>query len=180
MAFPVGSHNLFITRPDFVYNEPALYDRDTMGVARFYEEILNSNPESAQSEEMIYVKAQIAVSYRLLGATGSAIEIAQEIQAQLSDMDIRDSKFDSMLDSWEATLQEEAVKAAASEVTAKTFQAWKPTKDHPFPNHLTIPTGHERLKSRWQSMFFHGSEKFDALLVANAIETHHIESTFFF
>ncbi|KAJ7852068.1 hypothetical protein B0H14DRAFT_814027 [Mycena olivaceomarginata] len=125
-----------------------------------------------------YEGARLAISYSMLGATGSAIELGQEIQAQLADMDIQDGEFDSLLDGWDALLQVEAVNAAASDMSATTYQAWKATKDHLFPTHLSIPPGHEALKFRWQSMFNQGSEKFRRLLIANAIETNHIESIF--
>jgi hypothetical protein len=45
-------------------------------MARFYEGILKSHPESA---ELVYVRSRLAISYSLLGATGSAIELAQEV-----------------------------------------------------------------------------------------------------
>ncbi|KAJ7240143.1 fido domain-containing protein [Mycena haematopus] len=179
-VLPVGSHKLLTsyqrleTRPDFVQGEPVLYAK-TQDVARFYEGILKSHPECA---EMVYVKARLAISYSQLGAAGSAIELAQEIQAQLADMDIQDSAFDSILDGWETMLQEEAVNALASDISATTYQAWKATKDNHFPTHLFLPPGREALKSRWQSMSSQGSGKFRGLLIANAIETNHIESTF--
>jgi hypothetical protein len=108
-------------------------------------------------------------------------------------MDIQDSAFDTLLNEWDAMLQVEAVKAAASDMSATgalsrqircltnsfaAYQAWKATKNHYFPTHLSIPEGHEALKSSWRSMFNLGSEKFRGLLIANAIETNHIESTF--
>ncbi|KAJ7500354.1 hypothetical protein B0H11DRAFT_2276008 [Mycena galericulata] len=130
-------------------------------MARFYEGILMSHHESA---EMVYVKARLAISYSLLGATGSAIKLAQEIQAQLADMDIQDGEFDSLLDGWDAMLQVEAVNAAVSDMSATTYQTWKATKYHLFPTHLSIPSGHEVLKLQ--------------ALIANTIETNHIESTF--
>ncbi|KAJ7035161.1 hypothetical protein C8F04DRAFT_540870 [Mycena alexandri] len=137
--------------------------------------MLKSHPESA---ELAYVRARLAISYSLLGATGSAIELAQETQAQLADMDIQDSAFDTLINEWDAMLQVEAVKAAASDMSATAYQAWKATKNHYFPTHLSIPEGHEALKSSWQSMFNLGSEKIRRFLIANAIETNHIESTF--
>ncbi|KAJ7847945.1 hypothetical protein B0H14DRAFT_906414 [Mycena olivaceomarginata] len=169
-----SSYSRSKTRPDFVRGEPMLYAKP-QDTARFYEGILKSRPESA---ELVYVKARLAISYSLLGATGSAIELAQETQAQLAEMDIQDNTFDAIIDEWDATLQVEAVNAAASDMSATSYQAWKATKDHIFPTHLSIPPGHETLMSRWQAMSSQGSEKFRRLLIANAIETNHIESTF--
>ncbi|KAJ6618497.1 hypothetical protein B0H10DRAFT_1241329 [Mycena sp. CBHHK59/15] len=167
----VGSVDLLNKRPYFVDGEPS----KVQDMVRFYEGILKSHPECT---EMAYVRAQLATSYSLLGAMGSAIELAQEVQAQLSDIGIDDSTFDNLVNKWEETLQEEAVAAAKSDMSATTYQGWKPTKNHIFPSDLSIPQGHEFLKSRWQSMSNQGSEKFRRLLIVNAIETNHIESTF--
>ncbi|KAJ6465684.1 hypothetical protein C8R45DRAFT_490494 [Mycena sanguinolenta] len=158
-----GRH-LLNTRPGFVQGEPV----QTQHATRFYEGILKSHPDC------VYVKARLAVSYNHLGATGSAIELGQEVQAQLADVDIQDSVFDSIVDEWEATLQAEAAEALAADMSAPTSEPWKPTKDRPFPTHLLIPSGYEALKSKWQCC-----EQFRSrLLIANAIQTNHIEHTF--
>jgi hypothetical protein len=69
------AYQRFETRPDFVQGEPILYAK-AQDMARFYEGVLKSHPES---EKMIYVKARLAISYSMLGATGSAIELGQEV-----------------------------------------------------------------------------------------------------
>lgn len=61
-------------------------------------------------------------------------------------------------------------------MSAPTFLAWKPTKEHAFSTRLSLPPGHEIFKSRWQSMLVDGSENLRRLLIANAIETNHIET----
>ncbi|KAJ7747676.1 fido domain-containing protein [Mycena maculata] len=158
-------------RPNFVRDEEPIKAQD---IARFYEGILQSNRECA---EMAYVRARLAISYSLLGATGSAIELAQEVQAQLSEIGIEDSKFDDRVNAWEKTLQEEAVNALNSDMSAPTYQGWKPTRGHIFPSDLSLPQGHEDLL-KWRSLSEHGSENFRKLLIVNAIETNHIESIF--
>ncbi|KAJ7171076.1 hypothetical protein C8R46DRAFT_181177 [Mycena filopes] len=94
-------------------------------------------------------------------------------------MEVQDDEFDALVESWDAILQAEALSAVASDASATTFRAWKATKDHIFPGNLPIPVGHEALKSKWQSLFNRDSDdKFRRFLVANAIETNHIENVF--
>ncbi|KAJ7192637.1 hypothetical protein GGX14DRAFT_479796, partial [Mycena pura] len=119
----------FETRPGFVQDEPDM--------ALFYEGILNLklHPESA---DMVCVQARLAVSYSQLGATGSAIEPAEE-----------DSEFDSLA---------EAVNAAASNMLATSYATDPPTKLGKQPRTIFSlpgyppPQGHGVLRSRWQSM----------------------------
>ncbi|KAK7018367.1 fido domain-containing protein [Favolaschia claudopus] len=168
-----GSHPLLNTRPDFVKGEPD--SAKPQDLARFYESQLKLHHECS---EMVYVKARLATAYNDLGAMGTAIELGQEIQAQLADMDIQDNELDSVVDKWDDQLHVEAVDAAASDLATTTFQSWKATAEHRFPPYLPMPPGHEDLRKRWQSHFRPASAQYRGFLLASAIETNHIEKTF--
>jgi len=60
------------------------------------------------------------------------------------------------------------------------FHRWRQSREHRFPlNHPFPPTGHDEIKEAWASLTSQSPDRLRQYLDHTAIDTNHVESTFF-